>query len=128
MDANGKCALYTGCAIIISGLRDSRVSSDWPFEAGITLTIDSHHAHYRFPPPRFPHPVASRCIAFHRSVDDPIATVVARARARQSPLVNNNAMRAIAARNSPHYVYRVTASLFTMRMQFSRFELAVCAR
>lgn len=46
MDANRKCALYTGCTIIISGLCDSRDSPDWPFEAGITLMIDSHHARY----------------------------------------------------------------------------------
>lgn len=39
MDENGKCALYTGCTIIISGLCDSRVSSDWPFGAILRLWL-----------------------------------------------------------------------------------------
>lgn len=54
-----------------------------------------------------------------------------------SPPARNNRHRLIItarpralsqARNSPHYVCRITAPLFTVRMQFSRFKLAACAQ
>lgn len=65
MDANGKCALYTGCTIIISRLwAVSRVSSDWWFGAvlrlWLILTTLATFSSLSF---SAIHCVASRCVA-----------------------------------------------------------------